>query len=181
MSNAYSPRLRNICASAAAQLGMTGFVRPSGTYFFVSGPAYETAAESAMIRLLGGDAVGMSTVPEVQAARHAGMEVLGLSLISNVVVLPGDESATPANHLEVLQASQAREKDVMALVVRVIDRIAEADPGPPPPPPPPLAAVQSKRGAAEDEVATRLRNTDVSLLTPMDAMRLLVELKTLLL
>jgi len=63
MSDAYSLRLRHIAIKASQDLGMQGFVRPSGTYFFVSGPAYETAAECAMIRMLGGDAVGMSTAP----------------------------------------------------------------------------------------------------------------------
>jgi len=82
MTAAYAPALRALAAAAAAECGLAAAVR-EGTYFHVSGPSYETPAEIAAMRLLGGDAVGMSTVPEVLAAAHAGMAVCGISLITN--------------------------------------------------------------------------------------------------
>jgi purine-nucleoside phosphorylase len=184
MSDAYDVRLRHIAARAARDLGM-GFVHPSGTYFFVSGPGYETAAESGMIRALGGDAVGMSTVPEVQAARHAGMSVLGLSLISNKVVLPGDASSPPASHAEVLATTQARQTDVQRLVETILARIAGPDPGPTALPGPDVAASDVRGATATTTgaaaVTARLGALDLARVTPMQAIGILDELKAMLL
>ena len=82
MTNAYPRWLKDVAAAAARETGL-GAVLREGVYFHVSGPSYETPAEIAAFRGLGGDSVGMSTVPEVIAATHAGMAVLGLSLITN--------------------------------------------------------------------------------------------------
>ena len=90
----------------------------------VSGPQYESAGESAFIRLIGGDAVGMSTVPEVVAGKHAGLRILTVSLISNKVILPGDAGRPPASHAEVLETTAARSKDVQRLVEGVLARWA---------------------------------------------------------
>jgi purine-nucleoside phosphorylase len=81
LSDAYDPVLREIAEKACWKAGVT--VR-KGVYLAVSGPSYETPAEIRMARALGADAVGMSTVPEVIAARHQGMRVLGLSCITNM-------------------------------------------------------------------------------------------------
>jgi purine-nucleoside phosphorylase len=81
MSDAYDPALREIAEKACWKAGVT--VR-KGVYIAVSGPSYETPAEIKMARALGADAVGMSTVPEVIAARHLNMRVLGLSCITNM-------------------------------------------------------------------------------------------------
>ena len=81
MSRTYTPRLRDIarCCAAKGDIPLR-----EGVYFFMPGPQYETPAEIRAIRLLGGDAVGMSTVPEAIAAAQCGMEVLGLSCITNL-------------------------------------------------------------------------------------------------
>ncbi|NLC76599.1 MAG: purine-nucleoside phosphorylase [Clostridia bacterium] len=81
MTEAYSPELQAIARQTAARLGMT---LREGIYAWVSGPSYETPAEVKLLGLLGADAVGMSTVPEVIVANHGGMQVLGLSCITNV-------------------------------------------------------------------------------------------------
>ena len=80
MTEAYSRRLRQVAKNAAEALGVT---LRQGIYVAETGPSYETPAEYRMYRLLGGDAVGMSTVPEVIVARHCGIEVFGISVITN--------------------------------------------------------------------------------------------------
>jgi len=81
MTYAYSPRLRQL---AREQAEKTGVAVREGVYFYFPGPQYETPAEIRAARVLGGDLAGMSTVPEVTAANHCGMEVLGLSLVTNM-------------------------------------------------------------------------------------------------
>ena len=71
-------------------------------YICLAGPNFESPADVRFLRLIGADAVGMSTVPEVITARHSGMRVLGLSGITNTLV--GEEGAPPPNHEEVLEA-----------------------------------------------------------------------------
>ena len=80
MTEVYSPRLRAAADRHAAELGIA---LRHGVYVAGTGPTYETPAEYRMYRIIGGDACGMSTVPEVIAARHAGMEVFGMSVITN--------------------------------------------------------------------------------------------------
>ena len=80
MTEVYSPRLRAMAEQEARRLGLT---LRQGVYVAETGPTYETPAEYRMYRQLGGDAVGMSTVPEVIVARHCGMEVFGMSVITN--------------------------------------------------------------------------------------------------
>jgi purine-nucleoside phosphorylase len=100
MSVAYDADLRALARRTAKELGIP---LEEGVYAAVSGPSYETPAEVRMIGLLGGDAVGMSTVPEVIVARARGMRVLGISLITN----PGAGiSSRPLSHQEVLEAGQ---------------------------------------------------------------------------
>lgn len=77
---------------------------------------YESKAECKFLRSLGGDCVGMSTIPEVVAAHHCGIKVLCMSLITNKVVTKDDPDLTPANHAEVLAAVEARTKDLQSLV-----------------------------------------------------------------
>ena len=105
LTNVYSPRLRRIADETAAAQGLT---LRHGVYVACHGPSYETPAEVRYLRTIGADAVGMSTVPEAIAARHMGIEVLGLSCITNFAagVLP-----QPLNHEEVLEtAARVREK-----------------------------------------------------------------------
>ena len=110
MSEAYNPAMREIVLRAAAEHGIT---LRQGVYAALTGPAYETPAEIRMCRILGADAVGMSTVPEVIVANHMGIEVLGISCITNMAagMLPRKLS-----HAEAMEtASQASEKLVSVL------------------------------------------------------------------
>lgn len=99
MSRAYTPRLRDLAKATAAEMGVA--VR-EGVYCATLGPSYETPAEIRMVRGWGADAVGMSTVPEVLAAAHMGMETLGVSCITNMAagILP-----EPLSHQEVMETS----------------------------------------------------------------------------
>ncbi|HEY7897813.1 MAG TPA: purine-nucleoside phosphorylase [Gemmatimonadaceae bacterium] len=99
MSNAYDPQLRERLHMAATRLGIP---LRSGVYAMLPGPAYETPAEVRMLRTLGADAVGMSTVPEVTMARMLGMRVAGISCITNLAA--GIEK-TPLDHAEVLETT----------------------------------------------------------------------------
>jgi purine-nucleoside phosphorylase len=98
MSQAYDVTLRAAVLQAAAESGVT---LRQGVYAFLAGPTYETPAELKFLRSIGADAVGMSTVPETIVARHGGMRVLGISVISNRANLDG---LHPPEHDEVLKA-----------------------------------------------------------------------------
>jgi purine-nucleoside phosphorylase len=109
MSQVYSARLRRI-ADAAGRARQLRLVH--GTYAAVAGPSYETPAEIRYLRTIGVDAVGMSTVPEAIAARHMGMEVLGLSCISNMaagVLAPPLDCAEPPDHAGALDHAEVVE------------------------------------------------------------------------
>ncbi|KAJ6543884.1 nucleoside phosphorylase domain-containing protein [Mycena capillaripes] len=88
LSDAYSPSLRRLVFLAAHHLELEPSALAEGTYAWVSGPTYETPAEGRFLRLAGADVVGMSTVPEVLAAREEGLSVMALSLVTNAVVIP---------------------------------------------------------------------------------------------
>jgi purine-nucleoside phosphorylase len=100
MSRAYDRGLQDLARRAAAEKGL--LVR-EGVYVCLAGPSFETPADLRFLRLMGADAVGMSTVPEVTVARHGGQRVLGISGISNKANLDGETLTT---HEEVLQAGQ---------------------------------------------------------------------------
>lgn len=121
VSDAYDPVLQDIMLGCAHKLGLQNVVKPNGTYCFVSGPAYESKAESRFLMSIGGDAVGMSTVPEVIAAKHCGMKIAGLSLITNKVVMK-KEDVVHASHEEVLAATEKSGKHVEAIVKAFISR-----------------------------------------------------------
>lgn len=110
MSDAYDPQLRALLAAAAREAGVA--VR-SGVYLYTLGPNFETPAEVRMFAKMGADAVGMSTVPECLAARHCGMKVAALSLVTN---LAAGISKTPLTHAETL-ASAAETYDRVELVL----------------------------------------------------------------
>mmetsp|Transcript_32277 Transcript_32277/g.54001 ORF Transcript_32277/g.54001 Transcript_32277/m.54001 type:complete len:352 (-) Transcript_32277:101-1156(-) len=119
-SNAYNEQLRKTAKKAADEMGLD-FVKTHGTYCFVSGPMYESKAECRFLRTLGGDCVGMSTIPEVVTAHHCNMQVLCLSLITNKVIMEGDEGKPVANHAEVLEAVAARSVQMQGLVKKFIE------------------------------------------------------------
>jgi purine-nucleoside phosphorylase len=117
MSEAYSRTLRDIAMKAAA---IRNIPLKSGVYAGLTGPSYETPAEIRMLRILGSDAVGMSTVPEVIVARHSGLEVLGISCISNMAagILP-----QPLSHNEVMETAEKVRESFMELVSGIIENI----------------------------------------------------------
>jgi purine-nucleoside phosphorylase len=117
MTEVYSKRLRAIADESAHELGLA---LAHGIYAACHGPSYETPAEVRYLRLIGADAVGMSTVPEAIAARHMGIEVLGLSCITNLAagVLP-----QPLNHDEVLETARRVRHRFMALINAIVSRI----------------------------------------------------------
>jgi inosine/guanosine/xanthosine phosphorylase family protein len=122
MSDCYDPALQAMVVEAAEKLKLSNKIRQNGTYCFVSGPCYETKAESRFLQSIGGDSVGMSTIPEVIAAKHCGMKILGLSLITNKVVLNNDKDAVHASHAEVLAAANSAGDHVEGLVKYVISK-----------------------------------------------------------
>lgn len=113
LTDLYSARLRDVARTVDPSLD-------EGVYVQFRGPHYETPAEVAMAGRLGGDLVGMSTTIEAIAARHAGLEVLGLSLVTN---LAAGISATPLSHAEVLEAGQAAGPRISALLAQVVRRL----------------------------------------------------------
>lgn len=115
MGNAYSPRLRVGLRRAAEKLGLT--IR-EGVYCAIPGPQYETPAEVHMLGILGVDAVGMSTVPEVIAARHLGIEVVGISHITNMAAGLTEE---PLSHTEVLKGGARSAGKLGALVYTFLE------------------------------------------------------------
>lgn len=113
LTDLYSPRLRALCKEIDPEL-------EEGVYAMFPGPHYETPAEINMVRVLGGDLVGMSTVLEAIAAREAGAEVLGISLVTN---LAAGLSGQPLNHEEVIQAGRDSAKQMGSLLARVLERV----------------------------------------------------------
>jgi purine-nucleoside phosphorylase len=117
MSEVYSSRLRAVADEAARARGVPV---SHGVYLAVQGPSYETPAEIRAFRTLGADAVGMSTIPEAIAARHMGLEVLGISCITNMAagVLP-----KPLVHDEVMETARRVRGSFIALLEGIIERL----------------------------------------------------------
>jgi purine-nucleoside phosphorylase len=120
MSQAYSRRLREIARKVAVDKGVP---LQEGVYAGLLGPTYETPAEIRMLRTLGADAVGMSTVSETIVARHAGIEVLGISCISNMASGILDQ---PLSHEEVMETTERVREKFLSLVLSIIPQIGEA-------------------------------------------------------
>jgi purine-nucleoside phosphorylase len=117
MTNVYSPRLRAIADEAGRALGVAV---QHGVYVAVLGPSYETPAEIRAFRTLGADAVGMSTAPEAIVARHMGIEVLGISCITNAAAGVFPE---PLHHSEVMETAQQVKGQFIALLEGIIGRL----------------------------------------------------------
>ena len=117
MTEVYSPRLRRYADDAAHAIGLR---LARGIYVAVQGPSYETPAEIRFLRTIGADAVGMSTVPEAIAARHMGVEVLGISCITNAAagVLP-----QPLDHAEVMAVAARVHGEFSALLEGIVGRL----------------------------------------------------------
>ncbi|PLW09606.1 hypothetical protein PCANC_11506 [Puccinia coronata f. sp. avenae] len=144
ISNAYDFEMRKSVFRSLSHVGLKAEDVQEGVYAWVTGPTYETKAEGLLIRSLGADVVGMSTVPEVIAARHAGLRVLTLSLVTNLVVLTRNRSAAEAvlqdaapqhevpsfglawkeetaNHEEVLEVGRKKAESVLKIVHYVVN------------------------------------------------------------
>ena len=117
MTTAYSARLRKLAQAVSAE---QGFPLPEGVYLAVLGPSYETAAEIRAFRTLGADLVGMSTVHEVIVARHMGLEVLGLSLVTNAAA---GVSSKNINHAEVMDIGRQVETRFTRLLTAIVPRL----------------------------------------------------------
>ena len=120
MTSAYDKRFREMTVGEANRLGIGMY---EGVYAGLLGPSYETPAEIRYLRAIGADLVGMSTVPEVIAARHSGIRVLGISCVTNAAAGILDQ---PLNHLEVLETAERVKGQFIGLLKAVIPRIAEA-------------------------------------------------------
>ncbi|KAL5520888.1 PNP1 [Sanghuangporus sanghuang] len=142
LSNAYSPSLRRLAFLASHKLGLGTSALAEGVYAWVSGPTYETPAEGRFLRIAGADVVGMSTIPEVVVAREEGIEVMVLSLVTNMVVIPdryrsikqeveaelaGKKVELPVeatvSHEEVLETGKAKAEVMRQLIENVIIEI----------------------------------------------------------
>jgi purine-nucleoside phosphorylase len=142
LSDAYDLELRRRAHRAWTKLELDKTPRRlhEGVYAFLAGPTYETRAECRMLRLLGADVVGMSTVPEIVVARHSSMRVLAFSLVTNKAILEAgprgdaaeiqemsEEELTEylskgrANHEEVLEAGRVAAEDMQALVKQILE------------------------------------------------------------
>ena len=120
LNRAYTRRLRQLTAAVAAEQGMS---LQHGVYTWLSGPNFETPAEIRMLRTLGTDAVGMSTVPEAIVAHHAGMEVLALSTITNICIDVLDADNEPT-HEEVNAAGKIIVPRLTQLLMGVLGKLA---------------------------------------------------------
>jgi purine-nucleoside phosphorylase len=117
MTDVYTPAFIAIAHEVARELGIK---LAEGVYLGLRGPSYETPAEVRMLRKLGADALGMSTVPEAIVARHSGMQVLGISCITNVAA---GISGAPINHEEVIAVGARAGRQLAELIVGILPRL----------------------------------------------------------
>lgn len=119
MIGTYDLRLRQLAQETAVA---NNFRLQEGTYAYVAGPSFETPAELRFLRTVGADAVGMSTVPTVVVARHAGLQILGISSITNKAV-PDPEPGTVLDHTEVLETGQQIIPKLTALLRGILQQL----------------------------------------------------------
>ncbi len=117
MSDSYDRNLRQLAKNVASELNIK---LQEGVYVGNTGPSYETPAEVRALRIIGGDAVGMSTVPEVIVARHSGLKVLGISCISNMAAGILDQ---PLSHDEVIETTEKVRANFLSLVKSIVEKI----------------------------------------------------------
>ena len=117
MTEGYNKRLLQVVRASSKNIGID---IKEGVYLYVTGPSYETPAEIKMFRILGADAVGMSTVPETIIARHSGINVLGISCVAN---LASGILDIPLNHEEVLSAMEGAKEKFVGLIREILRNI----------------------------------------------------------
>ena len=115
LSTPYDPQLRQLALDLARRLGLGEVV--SGTYVCIPGPSLETPAETRFLRMIGADAVGMSSVPEILVALHAGMRVLGLSVVANV---NDPDHLQPILLDDIIAAARRAEPRLLQLIVQIL-------------------------------------------------------------
>jgi purine-nucleoside phosphorylase len=120
MTNAYDKKFRELTLAAGRRLNID---LGEGVYAALAGPSYETPAEIRYLRCIGADLVGMSTVPEVIAARHAGIRAIGISCVTNAAAGVLDQ---PLDHNEVLETAERVKSQFIGLLRAVIPQIAAA-------------------------------------------------------
>ncbi|HSD78243.1 MAG TPA: purine-nucleoside phosphorylase, partial [Solirubrobacteraceae bacterium] len=120
LRDAYDPALRAALHLAARRIGLE---LAEGVYLAVAGPSFETPAEIRAFRTLGADAVGMSTVPETIVARHAGLRVAAVSVVTNLAEGLSDE---PLSHDRTLAAAESAAADLRGLIRAAIQELAAA-------------------------------------------------------
>ncbi len=123
MTAPYDAQLRALARRVAADAGIN---LREGVYAYVAGPSFETPAELRFLQIAGGDAVGMSTAPEVVVARHAGIRVLGISTVANLA-LPDPPPGMTLNHEEVLEMGLRAVPRLIVVVRGVLRRLEEAN------------------------------------------------------
>lgn len=122
LNNAYKPELNQEAKIVAKNLGIEGI--HEGVYCCVGGPNYETVAEVKLLRILGADAVGMSTVHEVIAAKHCGLECFAFSLITNVGIADYDSHEVP-NGKEVVDVANKKSKELKKFIEVLVPRLVQ--------------------------------------------------------
>ncbi|CAI5778536.1 purine nucleoside phosphorylase-like [Podarcis lilfordi] len=127
LSDAYDSQIRALAMDTARHLGYSSFVK-EGVYCMVGGPSFESIAEARLLHVLGADAVGMSTAAEVVVARHCGLRVFGISLITNKVT---KDYSTKENvdHHGVLEVSRRRASTLQALITALVGRLDSCSSG----------------------------------------------------
>ncbi|NOZ12925.1 MAG: purine-nucleoside phosphorylase [Acidobacteria bacterium] len=117
MTHAYDPDFSKLLRECGRESGKE---MREGVYAALTGPSYETAAEIRMLRIIGADAIGMSTVPEVIVARHAGLKVCGISCITNMAAGVTDQ---PLSHTEVLETGERVKYDFVQIISNFLERV----------------------------------------------------------
>ncbi len=122
MSNPYSPKLRELVKKIAADKLSNPSDLKEGVYAAMTGPSYESPAEIKMLRIMGADMVGMSTVPEVITANYLGMDVIGLSCSTNMAAGILDQ---PLNHEEVVETGRKVQNDMVNLIMGIVQELKD--------------------------------------------------------
>ena len=119
LSTPYAPELRQLALDVAKRLGLTETT--SGTYVCIPGPSLETPAETRFLRLIGADAVGMSSVPEILVALHAGLRVLGLSVVANI---NDPDNFQPILLEDIIAAARRAEPRLQQLILHILAELS---------------------------------------------------------
>jgi purine-nucleoside phosphorylase len=120
LSTPYAPELRDLALTLARRLGLTEITE--GTYVCIPGPSLETPAETRFLRMIGADAVGMSSVPEILVALHAGLKVLGLSVVANV---NDPDHFQPILLDEIIAAAKKAEPRLQQLIINILAELTQ--------------------------------------------------------